>query len=244
MGYLNNSSVTVDAILTTKGRQKLASGAAEGLGVAYFALGDDEVNYDLWNPDNPMGTDYYGIIIENMPVLEASPIPEQNLKSKLVTYTDRNTRKLAVIQAAPPSIGSGLTNPGFTYNASGVLQGITQYKINFTLSPASLSNSSLGYTVSYDSRYFTVLPTVVPTFAGQLANALANNAAISFTGDSSNLSSVITTGEITVIAKTVAPSDFMNTVSLGSTIQQNIYVYGNEVGGRITVPTYVRRLAY
>ena len=84
MGYLNNASVTVDAILTTKGRQKLAAGTANGLGIAYFALGDDEVDYDLWNPAHPLGSDYYGIVIENMPVLEASPIPEQNLKSKLI----------------------------------------------------------------------------------------------------------------------------------------------------------------
>ena len=89
MGYLNNASVAVDAILTTKGRELLSQGGnTNGLDIKYFALGDDEVNYDLWNPANPLGSDYYGIIIENMPVLEASPIPEQNLKSKLITFDD------------------------------------------------------------------------------------------------------------------------------------------------------------
>lgn len=245
MGYLNNSSVTVDAILTTKGRQKLASGAAEGLGVAYFALGDDEVNYDLWNPSHPLGSDYYGIIIENMPVLEASPIPEQNLKSKLVTYTNRSLTKLVTINAAPTSVGQSLTSPGYTYDyASGVLTGVSQYNILLTLSDSSLSNSSLGYTVSYDSRYFEVVPTVVPTFAGQLGNALANNAAINFIGDSSTLSSVITTGNFTLIAKANAPSEFLNSVAPGYASQQNIYVYGNEVGGRITIPVYIKRLTF
>ena len=70
MGYLNNASVSVDAILTTKGREILSNGTTNGLDIKYFALGDDEVNYDLWNPSHPLGSDYYGIIIENMPVLE------------------------------------------------------------------------------------------------------------------------------------------------------------------------------
>jgi hypothetical protein len=90
MGYLNNSTVTVDAILTTKGRESLSQGSVNGLDIRYFALGDDEVNYDLWNPAHPLGSDYYGIIIENMPVLEASPIPEQNLKSKLMMVMAAN----------------------------------------------------------------------------------------------------------------------------------------------------------
>ena len=44
MGYLNNSSVTVDAILTIKGRELLARGAGE-FNITQFALGDDEVDY-------------------------------------------------------------------------------------------------------------------------------------------------------------------------------------------------------
>ena len=102
MGYLNNASVTVDAILTTKGRELLSQGGStKGLDIKYFALGDDEVNYDLWNPANPLGSDYYGIIIENMPVLEASPIPEQNLKSKLLTL-GKDTQQLAFLTNIPP----------------------------------------------------------------------------------------------------------------------------------------------
>ena len=47
MAYLNNTEITVDAILTKKGREKLASG--EGLNITKFALGDDEVDYTFTN---------------------------------------------------------------------------------------------------------------------------------------------------------------------------------------------------
>ena len=124
MGYLNNASVSVDAILTTKGREILAQGGnTNGLDIRYFALGDDEVNYDLWNPGHPLGSDYYGIIIENMPVLEASPIPEQNLKSKLITLP-RDIPALITVNLAPTTntfrwISDGTirtTNPGRGFN--------------------------------------------------------------------------------------------------------------------------------
>ena len=62
MGYLNNSSVTVDAILTKKGRELLAEGR-DSFRITQFAIADDEIDYDLWNPDHPLGSNYYGIII-------------------------------------------------------------------------------------------------------------------------------------------------------------------------------------
>ena len=69
MGYLDNSSVTVDAILTLKGRELLARGG-NAFNITQFALGDDEIDYSLWNPDHPLGTTYYGTIIENLPVTD------------------------------------------------------------------------------------------------------------------------------------------------------------------------------
>ena len=59
MGYLDNSSVTIDAILTVKGRELLAQGA-NNFKITQFALGDDEIDYTLWNSDHPLGTAYYG----------------------------------------------------------------------------------------------------------------------------------------------------------------------------------------
>ena len=86
MGYLNNSVVTVDAILTTKGRELLARGDGS-FRITQFALSDDEIDYTLYNPTHPSGSAFYGQALENMPLLEAFPETTQNLKYKLVTLT-------------------------------------------------------------------------------------------------------------------------------------------------------------
>jgi hypothetical protein len=149
MGYLNNASVTVDAILTTKGRELLSKGSINGLDIKYFALGDDEVDYDLWNSAHPLGSDYYGIIIENMPVLEASPIPEQNLKSKLLT--------LLKSQNSIPLIANVIPNVTFTFAYNQTL-GFGGTVVSTNVSPQSqvTEDAQFGYNCSYDSKYLTV----------------------------------------------------------------------------------------
>ena len=84
MGYLNKQTVTVDAILTKKGRELLARGRS-AFNITKFAVADDEIDYGLYNPAHPLGTEYYGSVIENMPVVEASADETQNLRYKLVT---------------------------------------------------------------------------------------------------------------------------------------------------------------
>ena len=79
MGYLNNSVVTVDAILTTKGRELLAQNNGT-FRITQFALADDEIDYTLYNPNHPSGSAYYGEAIENMPLLEAFPDENQMMK--------------------------------------------------------------------------------------------------------------------------------------------------------------------
>tara|TARA_Y100000310_G_scaffold322052_1_gene380579 strand:- start:587 stop:1222 length:636 start_codon:yes stop_codon:yes gene_type:complete len=95
MGYLDGSTVTVDAILTKHGRVKLAQG--NGLGIAKFALADDGVDYTLWNPDHPSGSTSYGQAIEDTPVLEAVPDDSVMMRYKLTTL-DRNTIFLPFIK--------------------------------------------------------------------------------------------------------------------------------------------------
>ena len=102
MGYLNNSSIVIDAILTKKGRELLARGRNE-FKITQFALADDEINYDLYNPDHPRGTAYYGAAIENMPILEALPDETQMLKYKLVTLP-KGSARIPVVRVAQTSI--------------------------------------------------------------------------------------------------------------------------------------------
>jgi hypothetical protein len=95
MGYLNNQVVTVDAILTNKGRELLAKNDGS-FRITQFALADDEIDYTLYNPTHPSGSSFYGEAIQNMPLLEAFPIETQIMKYKLATLP-RGTAKLPVL---------------------------------------------------------------------------------------------------------------------------------------------------
>ena len=129
MGYLNNSSITVDAILTRKGRELLARGRNE-FNITHFALADDEIDYSLWNSDHPLGTAYYGSVIENLPIVEAVPDETQMLKYKLVTLP-KKTIRIPVISVPQTSV---TLRPGQSLN-------IKPQTINYTD-----GNSTFGYT--------------------------------------------------------------------------------------------------
>ena len=81
MGFLDNSSITVDAILTKYGKRKLANGSA--LNIQYFGLSDDGVDYRLWNAGHTGGSDKYGEAIEEMSMLEATTDTTLNMRYKL-----------------------------------------------------------------------------------------------------------------------------------------------------------------
>ena len=82
MSFLDKSSLIVDAVITKLGREKLSQ---NDFVIAKFALGDDEVDYRLYNESNTQGPNNYGIIIENMPVHQAFLTTDLALKYKLVT---------------------------------------------------------------------------------------------------------------------------------------------------------------
>ncbi len=111
MAILNPTTVTVDAILTTKGRELLARNDGS-FQITQFALADDEIDYTLYNPTHPSGSAFYGEAIENTPVLEAFPNESQIMRYKLVTLP-RGTSKLPVINLGYNSItlrqGASLT---------------------------------------------------------------------------------------------------------------------------------------
>ena len=121
MGFLDNSTVTVDAILTKKGREILANGG--DLSITKFALSDEEIDYTLWDVTHPNGTDSYGTVIENMSLLEATPnrsnfrsfLTDQSLagtevKIPQLTYTDVD--KNTPITISPETTGQTET---YTY---------------------------------------------------------------------------------------------------------------------------------
>ena len=95
MGILDNDTVIVDAILTTIGRQKLANG--QPLGITKFAFGDTGVDYTLYNPDHPSGSDSYGSAITNLPMLEAVPDDNVFMRSRLWGTGERNIQNFSFI---------------------------------------------------------------------------------------------------------------------------------------------------
>tara|TARA_R110002012_G_scaffold298915_1_gene497617 strand:- start:1698 stop:2366 length:669 start_codon:yes stop_codon:yes gene_type:complete len=86
MGYLDNSSITVDAILTKRGRELLSRNDGS-FRITQFALGDDEIDYTLFNENHPNGTQYAAEAIENMPLIEAIPDGTNAMKSQLITLS-------------------------------------------------------------------------------------------------------------------------------------------------------------
>lgn len=128
MAYLDNSEIIVDAILTKKGREKLSTG--EGLNITKFALGDDEIDYSLYEPAHPKGSAYYDAAIRAIPITEASPDETQVLRHKLVTLP-KGTTKIPVVEFGVPNIT--------------VTQNSGQVSLTPTTSPSG--NTQSGYTV-------------------------------------------------------------------------------------------------
>ena len=216
MGYLNNQVVTVDAILTTKGRELLAKNDGS-FRITQFALADDEIDYTLYNPQNTSGSAYYGEAISNMPLLEAFPKESQIMKYKLATLP-RGTAVLPVIALANSSIS--------------LKQGQTAIIEPQTLN--YLGNASAFETSGYSATIADVR--TMATFNGtgiQSTAAEAQNAS-STTTLGTNVSSTVIGSQINLRATTVNTLFESNT-----TINTTITIVGLDSGARITVPVTI-----
>ena len=162
MAYLDNTEITVDAILTKKGRQKLASGQA--LNITKFALGDDEIDYTLYEPAHPKGSAYYDSAIKAIPVTEATPDETQVLRYKLVTLP-KGTTQIPLVSLGIPSIG------------------VTQLESSVSMTPTTSpsGNTNAGYTmVLADQNAGTLTVTrgatqggTIPVFLGEEISSTA-----------------------------------------------------------------------
>ena len=94
MGYLDNDTIVVDAILTKHGRELLSEGQA--INPSHFALSDDGVDYTLWNTSSPSGSSGYDDYISKLPMIEAVPTDEVQMRYTLFT-AEQNTRYLPTV---------------------------------------------------------------------------------------------------------------------------------------------------
>ena len=145
MGYLDNSSITVDAILTKRGRELLSRNDGS-FRITQFALGDDEIDYSLFNENHPNGTQFSAEAIENMPLIEAIPNGANIMNSKLITLT-RGVSAIPYIQlqSSTLSVDRGGTislNPN-TFNLGGNNQSSVEEYI-FTILDDRLADSFIG----------------------------------------------------------------------------------------------------
>jgi hypothetical protein len=216
MAYLNNSSVVVDAILTDVGRQLLAQNDGS-FQITQFSLSDDEVDYTLYNPNQPSGSAFYGEAIENMPIIQAFPQANEIMKYKLITLP-RGTSALPVI-----SIG---------YNSITLKQGAA-----LSITPQTLNY--LGATSTFEqSGYVATIGDVrtMSTFNGVGINT-PSATALNTTGTTTvgtNVSKTVIGTSINMTATTVNTLFGSNT-----TLYTTLTVIGRDSGARIQVPVQI-----
>lgn len=217
MGYLSNQTVTVDAILTTKGRELLARNDGS-FRITQFSLADDEVDYTLYNPNQPSGSAYYGEAIQNMPLLEAFPNETQVMKYKLVTLP-RGTAKLPILDLGFSSI-------------------VIKQGASLAVNPQTL-NYTGGNQVEPSGYTFTISDVrLMSTFTGAGVNTPQANALNQTTTVGANVSSTVVGTTLNLKATTV------NTL-FGSenALYATLTVEGRDSGARITIPVTVTKVS-
>ena len=217
MGYLNNSVVTVDAILTDKGRQLLAQNDGS-FRITQFALADDEIDYTLYNPTHPSGSAFYGQAIENQPLLEAFPQQTQIMKY-LLTTLPRGTARM-------PILDIGLTAIVIKQGAS---LAITPQTLNYA---GGDTFESAGYTATIsDVR-------TMSTFEGVGINTPEAQALNSTSTLGTDVSKTVVGTTINLRATTVNTLFGSNT-----SIFATLTIVGRDSGARIQVPITVTRVS-
>jgi len=216
MGYLNNSIVTVDAILTNKGRELLARGDGS-FRITQFALSDDEIDYTLYNPTHPSGSAFYGQAIESLPLLEAFPETTQNLRYKLVTLP-RGTAKMPVLDIGYSSVTL----------KQGASLSITPQTLNY------LGNNQVYEANGYTATIADVR--VLSTFNGvgiqtERATQLNQTETIG-----TNVSKTVVGTTINLTATTVNTLFGTNTQ-----LYTSLQIVGRDSGARITIPVIITK---
>jgi hypothetical protein len=96
MAFLDNSGdIILDAVLTDLGRKRLASGR---FSIYKFALGDEEINYQLWNSSDNRGSSFYDLQIMQTPILEAFTSDQSLMKSRLLSFSRTDLLYLPVLK--------------------------------------------------------------------------------------------------------------------------------------------------
>ncbi len=126
MGYLDNATLIVDAILTRRGRELIAKGDGS-FKITQFAVSDDEVDYNIDSDD-----------IEDMSILEAFPDERYIMKHKLIT-ANRGLKKIPILY---------VDNSSLINLKSGVTSTISPQTLNFPGTSNNIEPSGYAATIS------------------------------------------------------------------------------------------------
>ncbi len=207
MAYIDNQTITVDAILTQKGRQLLAQNG--NLNIQSFALADDEIDYTLYNPNNPNGSAFYDIALRNTPIFEPLTDETQIMKYKLVTL-NQGVTSIPVISISQDKIlvtstytGDIIINPS-TNPAYNLQAGYT----------AVLGNKNVGLLIVQQTNAVNSVSNTVPSFASNINIASAQ-----------------------VVVGT--SFRFVPNSGLAQTTTTNLTIIGNESGGSTSIEVTV-----
>jgi len=218
MGYLNNTVVTVDAILTDVGRQLLAQQNGQ-FRITQFALADDEIDYTLYNPNHPSGSAFYGQAIDNMPLLEAFPQATQVMKYKLVTLP-RGTAKMPILDIGYSAI----------ILKQGASLAITPQTLNY-LGGNTFETSGYAATIS-DIRTMKTFEGVGITDPAVTALNLANQTTTLGTSVSKTVIGTVINLTATTVNTLFGSNNFL---------QATLQIVGRDSGARLTIPITVTR---
>ena len=179
MAYLDNKTIIVDATLTKKGRELLATNG--NLNITAFALADDEIDYGLYQPNHPQGTAYNDFALRNTPIFEAFFDETQLMKYKLVT------------------LNQGVTViPIILLNIDKIFVPAT-YTGDLSISPSTnpTYNQTLGYTVILANKNVGTLVTTETVTSGPLSSTVTT-----FSGVSAETSQVVVGSKFKFIPNT------------------------------------------
>jgi hypothetical protein len=166
MAYIDNQTITVDAILTKKGRELLAKNG--NLNITSFALADDEIDYSLYNSSHPNGSAFFDIALRNTPVFEPLSDETQTMKYKLVTL-NQGVTSIPVITIAQDKISVARD-----YTGEIIISPSTNPAYNLTLGyTAILGNKNVGVLIVEQENAINSVSNTIPTFAGDISTTSA-----------------------------------------------------------------------
>jgi hypothetical protein len=217
MGFLNNTAVTLDAILTKKGRELLARGDGS-FRITQFALADDEIDYTLYNPNHPSGSGFYGEAIESMPLMEAFPDETQIMKYKLVTLP-RGTARMPVLSLADNQIT-------LTQGASTV---VSPQTLNYLSSATTFEPSGYTFTISDVRLLNSYVAAGVDTPEVQALNSTSTLG--------TQVSKTVVGTTLSLTATTI------NTLfgAVNTTLTATLQIVGRDSGARLSIPVTIKK---